>query len=73
MATERDLELLDDYLSGKMDADASASFESRIKGDSELQKAHDFQSQLVSGIRQARINELKAMLNNAPVPAFSSG
>jgi outer membrane biosynthesis protein TonB len=73
MATERDLELLDDYLSGRMDAEGRASFEGKLNADTELQQAHDLQSQLIEGIRQARISELKALLNNTPVPAISTG
>lgn len=73
MATERDLELLDDYLSGRMDAEGRASFEGKLNADTELQQAHDLQSQLIEGIRQARISELKALMKNTPVPAISTG
>jgi len=73
MVTERDLELLDDYLAGRMDADNRAAFQETMKGNTELQKEHSIQSNLIEGIRQARINELKVLLNSTPIPATSLG
>lgn len=69
MAAERDLELLDDYLANRMDETTRAAFEQKINADQELKGELDIQQQMISGIRKARIAELKGMLNNVPVPA----
>jgi hypothetical protein len=69
MAAERDLELLDDYLGNRMDETSRAAFEQKIKADQELKAELEMQQQLISGIKKARIAELKGILNNVPVPA----
>jgi hypothetical protein len=68
MATERDLEQLDDYLSNKMNAGEKTVFEQKLHADSELANELTIQQELIKGIQQARVAELKAMLNNVPVP-----
>ncbi len=68
MAPESKSELLDQYLSGKMSPEEQAIFEQQIKSDPLLQKELAFQKEVIEGIRRARIAELKAMLNNVPVP-----
>ena len=70
MATERDLEQLDDYLSNRMTAGEKAGFEQKLQADSELANELNVQQELIKGIQQARVAELKAMLNNVPVPAI---
>jgi hypothetical protein len=69
MAVERDLELLDDYLANRMDAKSRAAFEQKINADQELKGELEIQQQMISGIKNARVAELKQMLNNVPVPA----
>lgn len=73
MALERDLELLDDYLAGKLTGQDKAAFEETLKADQELQQELRFQQDLIEGIRQARITELKTMLNNIPVAPGNVG
>ncbi len=68
MTPEDKLELLDQYLAGRMSPQEAAAFEQQIQADPTLQKELAFQKQIIEGIRQARIAELKAMLNNVPVP-----
>lgn len=67
MATERDFELLDDYLSNRLSPEEKALFEQKLNADSELSNEMVVQRELVKGIQNARIAELKAMLNNVPV------
>ncbi len=67
MATERDFELLDDYLSNRLSPEEKALFEQKLSADSELANEMTVQQELIKGIQKARIAELKAMLNNVPV------
>lgn len=70
MALERDLELMDDYLANRMDAGEREAFEDRLKTDKELSEEFKIQQSLVQGIHQARIAELKSMLNSIPVTSL---
>ena len=69
MALEKDLELLDNYLAGRLDSTERQAFEHRLKTDPNLKGELEFQQQLVEGVKKARIAELKAMMNNVPVPS----
>jgi hypothetical protein len=74
MATERDFELLDDYLTNRLNAQDRSSFEQKLEADPDLKTEYRLQQRLVDGIQKARIAELKGMLNNIPVaPAGTSG
>ena len=73
MASERDIELLDDYLSNRLDPDSRAAFEDKLKTDPTLQNELELQQQFIRGIRNARVAELKSMMNNIPVPPASTG
>lgn len=73
MATERDLELLDDYLANRLSAEEKTSFEQKLRGDKDLAQEHNLQQHLVRSIQKARVNELKAMLNNVPVSPVPHG
>lgn len=68
MAAERDFELLDDYLSNRLDEAGRSAFEDKLTRDPELNNQYALQKELVDGIRRVRIAELKAMLSNVPVP-----
>ena len=68
MAVERDLELLDDYLSNRLSGSEKEAFEKQIDADPELKNEFQAQQQLIEGIKNARAVELKAMLKNVPVP-----
>ena len=70
MAVEKDFELLDDYLTNRLVGDDKSTFERKLDADPELKKELDIQQSLVQSIRQARINELKSMLNNVPTSAI---
>ncbi|HEX5169318.1 MAG TPA: hypothetical protein VFW11_09090 [Cyclobacteriaceae bacterium] len=72
MATERDLELLDDYLSNRMKGQEKLDFEKRLEADSSLQGELGLQKGFIDGIKKARVAELKAMLSEIAVPAPSN-
>lgn len=69
MATEKDLELLDDYLSNRLEGDHKLDFKKRLESDSSLKSELEFQKALVDGIKNARVAELKSMLNQTVVPS----
>jgi hypothetical protein len=69
MAEERDFELLDDYLTNRLNADDKAYLEKRLQQDPDLQREYTIQQSIADGLRTARKAELKAMLNAVPVPA----
>ncbi len=71
MASERDLELLDDYISNRLRGADKTAFEERLQQDPDLKSEYTIQQQIAAGIRQARAAELKQMLNNIPVPPIS--
>lgn len=70
MASERDLELLDDYLRNKLSAQDKSAFEEVLKNDAALQTELRVQQQVVNSLRSARVTELKQMLNNVPITAI---
>lgn len=71
MATDRDLELLDDYLSDKLEGVEKAEFEARLEADASLRNEMSIQRELISGLKSARVAELKSMLNQAVIPPAS--
>jgi glucan-binding YG repeat protein len=70
---EKDLELLDDYLSNRMSDSDRQAFEQKLEADPELKKEMQIQQSLIESIRQARIAELKTMLNSIPVTSITGG
>jgi len=71
--TERDLEMMDDYLSNRLNAEDKAAFEQQVQADPQLARELNIQQSLVEGLKQARVVELKSMLNNIPVSPVSGG
>lgn len=69
MALERNLELMDDYLAGRLNEAERRAFEDNLNNDPQLKSEFELQQQLVNGVKNARIAELKAMMNNVPVPS----
>jgi hypothetical protein len=72
MANERDLELLDDYLSNRMGGSDRSEFEQKMQADPDLRSEFSLQKALVQRIRDARVAELKSMLDNVAIPAGGS-
>ncbi|NOT76562.1 MAG: hypothetical protein HOP08_16660 [Cyclobacteriaceae bacterium] len=60
-------ELIDDYLSHRLNEQETKAFEQQMQGDPSLKKEVDFQRQIIEGVQKARTLELKTMLNNVPV------
>ena len=73
MADERDLELLDDYITNRMTDPDRRTFEQKIQADPDLQHEYALQKRLIKGIKDARVAELKSMLNQVPVPSAGPG
>jgi hypothetical protein len=73
MAVERDFELLDDYLSNRLTGQDKVAFEEKLQSDPELKQELNIQKSLIDGIRQARVVELKSMLNTIPVSTIPTG
>jgi hypothetical protein len=67
MADERDFELLDDYLTNRMSEQDRSAFEQKLQADPDLQNEFALQKRLLKGIKDARVAELKSMLNKVPV------
>ncbi|MEM9859343.1 MAG: hypothetical protein AAF843_18455, partial [Bacteroidota bacterium] len=61
------LELIDAYLRDEMNTSQKVSFEEQMASDPKLQGEFEFQNQVVSGIKEARKVQLKAMLDNVAV------
>lgn len=69
MADERDLELLDEYLTNRLSEQDRSAFEQKLQADPDLSNEYMLQQRLVKGIQDARVAELKSMLNKIPVSA----
>jgi len=69
MATEKDFELLDDYLSNRMKGQDKMDFEKNLESDPSLRNELGLQKEFIEGIKRARVAELKAMLNEIATPA----
>lgn len=68
MASERDLELLDDYISNRLTGADKEYIEKKLEQDPDLRSEYSIQQQIAAGLRKARAAELKQLLNNIPVP-----
>lgn len=72
MASEKDFELLDQYVGNRLNAEEKASFEKKLETDAELKKEVKLQQQIVEGVRKQRTLELKKMLNDIPLSSIPS-
>ena len=72
MASENNIEHLDDYLSNRLSQGEREEFEAKMEADPNLKQEFEFQQNLIESIRSKRIAELKTMLNNTPVSFFHS-
>lgn len=71
MTTEQDISLIEDYLANRLSDAEKEAFEVRLKTDKSFSEAYSFQQAVIKGIQNARIAELKAMLNQVPVGSSS--
>ena len=60
-------DLIEDYLTNRLDENARATFETQMNADPELRAEVGLQKGIIEGVKSARAAELKAMLNNVPV------
>lgn len=60
-------EKIDAYILGQMDAGEKEQFENELQTNAEIQKEFEFQKKVVKGIQQARVNELKLLLDSTTV------
>lgn len=65
-------ELVEDYLTHRMDDGARSAFEEQMNADPQLKAEVNLQKGIIEGVKSARAAELKAMLNNVPVGGASS-
>lgn len=72
MASEKDFELLDQYVSNRLNAQDRAAFEQKLEADAELKNEFLLQQRVVESIRKARAMELKKILNDIPVSSIPS-
>lgn len=73
MANERDFELLDDYLTNRLSEQDRSAFEQKLQADPDLQHEYALQKRVIQGIKEARVAQLKSMLNQVPVPSAATG
>jgi hypothetical protein len=73
MASERELELLDDYISNRLNASERNAFEQRLEADPELKGEFQLQNKIAEGLRAARAAELKSMLGAIPTAGLTGG
>ncbi len=60
-------ELIDNYLTNRLNAQEREAFEQQMKSDPALKADVEFQTSIVEGLKKARVAELKGMLNKVPV------
>lgn len=60
-------ELIDEYLTGRLQGEDKVTFESQMANDPALKSEVELQKHIVETIRKTRAAELKSMLNNVPV------
>jgi len=65
-------ELVENYLTNRMDDGARSAFEEQMNADPQLKAEVNLQQGIIEGVKTARAAELKAMLNNVPVGGASS-
>jgi hypothetical protein len=62
-------ELIDDYLTNRLNEQEKEAFEKQLESDPALKADVDFQQQIQQGVKNARAAQLKSMLNNVPINA----
>jgi len=72
MASEKDLEILDEYAGNRLNAQEKAAFEQQLESDAELKNELMLQQRVIESIRKARTAELKKMLNDIPMSSIPS-
>ena len=60
-------DLIDDYLTNRLNEQEREAFEKQMASDPALKTDVDLQREIVSGLKAARMAELKAMLKKVPM------
>ncbi|MEQ8302655.1 MAG: hypothetical protein RIB47_04630 [Cyclobacteriaceae bacterium] len=60
-------DLIEKYVTNNLNEAERLSFEQEMKGDAQLRSEVKLQQDIIEGVKQARVAELKAMLNNVPI------
>lgn len=68
MLSQKDLNILDDYISNRLCGEDRTGFESELAKNPELAREFAVQSEIAEAVRQTRATELKGMLNRVTVP-----
>ncbi len=63
------IELIDDYLTSRLNEQDRKSFEQQMASDSALKADVELQKEIIQGLKTVRVAELKAMLNKVPIGA----
>lgn len=72
MATEKDIELIEDYLSDKLSAEEKLAFEQRLKNEAEFADYFSFVNDLKLSSKEFRKTELKEKLKKIVSESLSS-
>ncbi len=67
------VDLLDDYLADRLPEEQKVAFEKQLEGDASLRQQLDTQKGIIEGLKQARVAELKTIMNNVPTGAWQTG
>lgn len=62
-------ELIDDYLTNRLNETQKETFEQQVANDPALKTDVEFQRQVIESVKNARAAELKSMLNKVPISA----
>jgi hypothetical protein len=65
-------ELIDDYLTNRLEESERVAFEKQLDSDLSLRADLEFQKSILEGVKKTRAAELKAMLQKVPVGAIAS-
>ncbi len=60
-------DLIEKYVTKSLSEAERLSFEQEMKGNAQLRSEVQLQQEIIEGVKQARVAELKAMLNNVPI------
>jgi hypothetical protein len=60
-------EKIDEYITNRLGEQDRLGFERQLETDAALKAEVEFQTQVIEGLKKARIAELKAMLNKVPI------
>jgi hypothetical protein len=69
---DKNINLIDDYLTGNLNQEQTLNFENNLTSDANLQSEVNFQKDVINSIKENRKNELKTRLNSINVASSTS-